>query len=97
MISKMYSIFDSATRAYMQPFCVDTDEVAIRAFTTHVNDPNHPFGQHAKDYTLFLIGKFNSDNAKIELPQSPKPLGNGLSFIINSTDDDQLDILKEVK
>jgi hypothetical protein len=55
----IYTVRDSKSDAYLQPFFLPNDAVAQRAITDCVNDPNHAFFNHPEDYTLFKLGEFN--------------------------------------
>lgn len=79
MYINAYTIYDSKSEIYTQPFFQATDAVAQRAFQDLINDPEHPFGRHPQDYTLFALGTFDDSNAEI-LSQAPKSLGNGAEF-----------------
>ena len=58
---KMYSIFDSAAAAYMRPFFVQTDSVALRAFQDLAINAEHEVGRHPEHYSLFRIGEFDDN------------------------------------
>ncbi len=81
---KIYTVLDSKAEAHHQPFFAPTDGVAQRNFATACLDENHNFNQHAADYTLFAIGEFD-DATGIILPETPRNLGNGLSFKASPT------------
>lgn len=59
MIMKIFAVHDSAVSAYLQPFFAPTMGSAIRSLTEAVNDANHQFSKHAKDYSLFILGDFD--------------------------------------
>lgn len=60
---RVYSVYDKAAGAYLNPFCVHTDGLAIRYFEELVNDPEHVFGRHPDQFTLFFIGVYDQDTA----------------------------------
>lgn len=60
MIQKMFAAYDSAAKAYLSPFQLPREEMAIRAFTDVVNSQNHDFANHPEDYALFLLGEFDN-------------------------------------
>lgn len=60
MIQKMFAAYDSAAKAYLSPFQLPREEMAIRAFTDVVNSANHDFANHPEDYALFLLGEFDN-------------------------------------
>jgi len=65
MVKKIFAIYDEKAEAYLQPFFLDTVGQAIRAITDCLNDPDHNFSRHTADYTLFLIGEFDDQDATI--------------------------------
>lgn len=79
MLKKIFTVFDHAAEAYLQPFFLDTAGQAIRTFTEAVNDPNHPFGKYPKDYTLFHIGTYDESNGHFD-SITPQPMGNALEY-----------------
>jgi len=75
----IFTVFDSKAKAYLTPFFLHEDGMAIRVFSDCINDKTHMFGKHPEDYTLFNIGSWNDDKAKF-LTNNPISLGNGLEF-----------------
>lgn len=70
MIVKVFSVYDSASRIYMQPFSCPTVATALRAFRDCANSPQHFIGQHPADYTLMEIATFcDSTGAYMPLSQ----------------------------
>lgn len=65
MVFKIYSIFDSKVESYLQPFFFRNAGEAQRAVANLVNDANHGFSKHAEDYTLFEIGQWDDEKARI--------------------------------
>jgi len=98
MIHKIFSIHDAAAKAYLAPFFLPEEQQAIRGFTGAVNDIEHAFGKWPKDYTLMVLGSFDDEKGTINTLQTQKPLGNGLSFVQNKHDENQIKLpLEAVK
>lgn len=57
----VYSVFDEKAGAYLQPFFMVNDAMAIRAVKNAVSDPDHNFSLNAADYTLFRVGTWDDD------------------------------------
>ena len=91
----IFTIFDAAAEAYLPPFILHAEGMAIRAFTDCINDPNHQFSKHPKDYNLFTVGEFDDQKGLITPLQVQKPLGNGLSFLAQSEDKAQLELIED--
>lgn len=79
MIQQMYTVFDEKASAFLPPFCVPTHGIALRAFKDCVNSPDHQFGKHPADYTLFYCGDFDDNTGHFNL-NDRKSLGNGVEF-----------------
>ena len=75
----MFVIYDSKANAYMTPWFLTTEHLAVRAFSDLANDPESNVSRHADDYTLFTIGTFNDATAKINWTE-PKTLGNAIQY-----------------
>jgi hypothetical protein len=81
MILKIYSIYDSAAKAYTQPWFMPNDAVALRAFENNVNDEKG--GQiysNPDQFTLFHIGEWDDEKAEVSKAEVVKSLGNGLEY-----------------
>jgi hypothetical protein len=83
----IYTVHDNKAGAYMQPFFANNAMVAIRMFSDLVNDPEHLFGKHPADFTLFEIGHFDQDSSRIDQPEVHRMLGSGVEFLY--PDDDE--------
>lgn len=71
MFLKMFTVFDSKAAAFLQPFFAPTTAVAIRSFSQAARTQGHDFNQYAEDYTLFELGEFDQETAKIMLRDTP--------------------------
>lgn len=80
---EMFSIHDSAAKAYLTPFFCPTTAVAIRNFKAAANEEGHQFNRHAGDYTLFLLGIFEADTGKVLPSKTATPLGRAIDYIEN--------------
>lgn len=84
----MYSIFDSAAKAYATPFFMQNDGLAIRAFQSNVNaEEENNISKYPDQFTLFKIGSYNDETAEID-PITPSSLGNALNFKTETIQDD---------
>lgn len=71
MILKIFSVYDTAAAAYLQPFFAPTMGLAIRSFSDAVNDPNHQFAKYSHDYNLYLLGEFNDSDGSFTPQTDP--------------------------
>lgn len=63
---QMFAVYDQKAGAFLPPWNLPTKAMAARTFSDCANDPNHAFGKHPSDYTLFHVGEFDDGTAKIE-------------------------------
>jgi hypothetical protein len=90
----LYSIYDTATQAFMQPFYMHNDASATRAFSDNVNSNESTISKHPDHYKLYKVGEW--DDQKGQLTALPSPtFVIGAIDCINPTKED--DILKEIK
>lgn len=60
-----YSIFDSATAAYMRPFVMQSDGQAVRAFHDEAVRAETDINRHPQDYSLFRLGDFDDSSGSL--------------------------------
>jgi len=77
MEKTIYTIFDSATKAYNVPFFQLTTEEAIRSFKKLVNEPGSLIFESPGDFTLMSIGTFDPQTGLIA-DWPPHKVSNGL-------------------
>lgn len=94
-----YAVFDSAVKAFIAPFFLQSDAEAVRVFRECANDPKHMFCRHAEDYSLFSIGDF--DDVKGEFRSwVPTSLGFAAAFrepVVNVSSSDDPKMPREVR
>lgn len=95
MKQRVYAIFDAAAAAYLPPFMMPRDELALRAFKECVNSPTHQFGVHPQDYTLFFIGTFEDTEARYTQPQAYIALAQAIALKAQKPDQDQLPLINQ--
>lgn len=80
MEMKVFSIYDVKAGAYINPFFLPTEGMAVRTFMDCCNDVNHNFGQHPEDYSLFKIAVFDNTKGTF-LDIGPEIVLNGLEAV----------------
>lgn len=75
----MFSVFDQKAQAYLPPFFMHAEGMAIRSFGDCIEDPEHQFGKHPEDYTLYEIGEFDDSKGMVK-PLPHHSLGNGVEY-----------------
>lgn len=84
---KCFSVYDDKAHAYITPFFLPETDLALRTFSDCVNDPNHQWGKHPEDYTLFGLGSFDVLSGKLSALEPSTVLANGLTLKRRITDE----------
>lgn len=79
MILSIFSVLDTKTSAYMQPFFAVTPGAAIRSFSDALLDPDTMLAKHPEDFHLFQIGEFDDHTGAIT-GHEPQALGNAAQY-----------------
>ncbi len=80
MEKHLFSVFDTAAGAFLDPFVAPSIEYAIRSFRQAVNTAEHQFNRFPEDYTLFHVGVFAIESGEI-IGSNPKSLGVAITFL----------------
>jgi hypothetical protein len=81
MIFKTFTVYDSKTEAYLQPFFVNSKGAAIRSFSDASNEPGHQFNKYPEDFTLFELGEYDDATAELTRLDALVSLGTAIEFI----------------
>lgn len=84
MITKVYTVYDTAVAAFMTPFFCRSHGEAIRSFSDAINDEKSNLAKHLQDYSLFYIGDFDDSSGDIVKPLAPERLLSGSEALIKS-------------
>lgn len=79
MIQNAYSVYDSASATYGALTMARTHAEALRSFQTAIDQEGHAFHTNAKDYTLFYVGQWDDQKAKL-IDETNIGLGNALEM-----------------
>ena len=91
----IYTIHDSAAQAYLAPFFLHNDGLAIRAFQDNVNSTEeNNISKHPEQFAMFKIGEMDDQTGVITALPSSKHITGGLE-VKNPTPEDN--ILTEIK
>ena len=80
LITKAFSVFDSASESFSPPFFAQTKGLAIRSFADLVNDPNTSVHKYPDQFTLFEIGEFHDDTGVLSATKTPLSCGLAIEF-----------------
>lgn len=71
----IFSVYDKAVQAYLQPFYARSKGEALRQFTDACNDQGHQFAKHAADYTLVQFGEFDDASGMFDCAEPARIIG----------------------
>ena len=77
----MFSVYDIKAEAYLTPFFMMNDKVAMRAFGDMANNEEHMFNKHPTDYALMEIGVYDEETGKVEQKENHTHLGVAAEYI----------------
>ena len=80
MIYKVYSVYDSEVKAYMQPFFMRSKGEAVRALTSLLSDGNTNIAKYPHQFILFAIGEFDDESGVIS-HHTPESLGVAIEYM----------------
>lgn len=75
----IHVVYDEKAKAYLPPFFLPNEDMAIRVFGDCVNSSDHQFGAHPSDYTLFSLGEFDIETAEFTI-NPPRKVFNGVEI-----------------
>lgn len=81
MITKVFSVYDSKASLWMNPFFMQANGQAIRAFSDEANDPKSQLGRHPTDFVLFCIGEFDDNTGQLVAFMPPTQLGMASDYL----------------
>jgi hypothetical protein len=82
---QVFSARDSKAGAYLQPFFLPNEAVAVRAMSNCLTDENHAFYRNPEDYSLYILGEYEDTTGKFVLLDAPTHLCN-LVDLANASD-----------
>lgn len=80
VIHKIFTVYDIKAEAYLPPFFLHAEGMAVRVFANAINDPGHQFGANPTDYSLFQLGEYD-DNSGVITATEPKFMHQGLELL----------------
>jgi hypothetical protein len=94
----IYSVYDQCADAFIQPFFIHNDGLAIRLFQDNVNskDDNN-ISKHPEQFQLYKLAFYDDNTGKIEPLDAPRILANGLDIKNPSENQLELDIDKRLQ
>lgn len=66
MLLEIYSVYDTVSKSFTQPFYQVNEGVARRNIAAAVNNKEHNFNVAPGDYELYRVGKFDDQTGKMD-------------------------------
>lgn len=79
----MYVVNDIQAKASMTPIYRESDETAIRDFTSSMVASDSPMSAHPEDYSLWYVGIYNDETMEV-IPAEPRKVITGLVAVKES-------------
>lgn len=76
---KLYSIFDTKSRVFLQPFVSRSDTDALRQIEASLKDPqvkSTPVGQYPQDFELHALADYDDETGMIQTLAKPRFLAS---------------------
>lgn len=81
MMMCLYSVFDSKTGVFCNPFCAVNDNSALRDFAYAARDPDTNIGKYPTDFSLFRLGNVSLVTGVLTPDPSPISLAVASSLL----------------
>lgn len=94
MIHRIFSIYDTKAKAYLPPFILPEEAMAVRTFGDCVNRDDHQFHAHPEDYSLFCLGIFDDKIGEI-VHNAPEIVATGLELVDTTKPSAQLNLVTD--
>lgn len=85
MNQQIFAVYDVKAEAYLQPFYLPNEGMAVRVFADCCKDKNHNFGQHPEDYHLVHVGTWNQYKGTITALDAPRTITTGTATLRKET------------
>jgi len=71
MIKNLYSVYDTKSNSFCNPFVSQNDATALRDFTHVANDNSTEIGRYPADFALFRVASFDFESAVVKSEPTP--------------------------
>lgn len=96
---KVFSIYDSKAKVFMQPMFMINEGAAWRSFHHVVNNGDSDVSKYPEDFSLYMIGEYNDGTGALTA-HAPEVMVNGLQvkdeLMVDGDLKANLDALKEL-
>ena len=75
------AVFDSKAECFSVPIFTQARGVAVRGFSDAANNPDHDYGRHPADYTLFELGEYDQASGAVVMHDAKVNLGEAIQYV----------------
>lgn len=80
-MKKVFSVYDQKAESYGAPTFLETEGMALRAFSDVCADVKSPFAKYPEDFSLHLLGEYEPNSGKMIPLAQPKFLYSAASVV----------------
>lgn len=80
MLKYVYSVFDSKSRTFCNPFVSINQFTALRDFRSASNDPASDIAKYPEDFTLYQLASFDDESGLLAPEPQAVNLGMAIQF-----------------
>lgn len=88
----IFAVHDSAAGAFIPPFTLPTEAMAIRTFAECAHNHEHQFCKFPNDFCLYLVGEFDDSTGVVQSYATHKNLGLAASFQVKVQSSDLFEL-----
>lgn len=78
---KVFSIFDDKAKAFVNPFFMPHNGLALRALSDVVQDKNTNISRHPGDFSLYILAEFDDNSGEFVSLERPEFLARALDYV----------------
>lgn len=79
-ILHIFSLYDSKAGAFLRPFFAQNTQVAERALSDAVNNPQETVARHPEDFCLFKLGTFDEESGELVPEAAPEAVRQAITL-----------------
>lgn len=76
----LFAVRDKCAKAFLPPFCLPSEAMAMREFAAAANMADHKFRIHASDFSLYKVADYDDVSGLVTGMSEPFFLCSALQF-----------------
>jgi len=90
----LFSVRDRAAAAFLPPFVLHSDAMAIREFGHAARIPDHKFCLHPQDFSLYKLGHYDDETGLLIAFPEPQFLASAVQMELPLPEGQPLEVVK---